>query len=1293
MLPQILAEFPTIWPFPRGDLYHWIPLLDRFDCILDSFNRAYKLSDGPQVMDIGLELLQNKAQDVPYSDASWTLGQLQEQGYQSNGDEKLLEVVLDFTKTLLKRCGNRSIYASSSRLNDLLNTTSVPILTATLQVGSELAQRYLASVKRVGSNHRHLNSALLANHYNINLDRVLSLALPFEKTPISSRPGASTSDTPASGSKPRQKTTRPARDQTSGYATDLVALATASDDSKWSGWGDVKVMYYPQTMQASAVTLNFGEKTQPNSPATPTPLRRSTSANAGQSGSPRTPSADDASASPRQGSSAPKDGTAGLSYFVAQGSEISSTSLYDLIKRIPSDAPADIKYQIFHRLRVAKALTESVKSRQQILATRLLAITNLVYIIHSEDDFVRKCLGQDMTEPKPYQLVYQLANLIHPRGDDSVRTPLWLQTLAISLLEPLSALNIRNQEVMNALHANASHGVLLYVVRKALADMKQDSDEDRTRVTEVDVWRNCLVSLTMSIAMSSRPGTGNELVTAGLLPVVLEMLSVRSGREGRNFSVTLALLDGHMVSFLDNLIWTFQNGFNAFISENGLDAIAELVMAVVADCQSHSGNNPETKSNSMDYAIPYAHQQFLKALLKFIHHVMTNTFHFSANTDRLVRNLADKAELLRSFTAIIGDMEAFGSVVWTNAVTILSDFINNDPTSFAAISESGMIKTYLEKITGSTISDDVGSKAVNDNAAEAGDGPESPALVEKDTRPHPPTEEMLQAPRERTLAAGILPTGEAMTVIPQVLNALSLNNQGLKMVVKSRALERYLEVFESSRHVRCMANDNQLALNIGTFFDELCRHHPSLTATIQNAVLDMVARVVYLGKVKAATDGWGAKLEMVDRDGNDVSVNETLLSQLTSQKSSKGKAAVANDIFDVEMTDVPADPAPASTQTSSTSTQKGVDGFEPHITATASFLTSYMENNTAPALKSHFADSGGIELLIDLAQSPSISPNLYDMLWERGCGLSSVIAKFVEQSPVVRLHVLLKRTQKAVDGLMPLVHRTDPNVPYFAKFLVPNPTISLQDLEAPGAEEDLNQAAQAVKSLVSTQILFKALSECYSQNSRSSHFFNVNAYDYYLKLVQSLGSLLTTVVREDTMISEMIPPHWSPNPKSSPEQQTNGLEATGEDESSFAFESMGAFIEHGKPLARSKKPTLEETRSVRYKNYVTLRSLLHIFVPDVYPFLQTVGKALIPKGRDSRAERQESRIKHRVWHLKLAKTIASGLLDDFRVTVSNPEPTSLDFTYWMIMVMVFQETLLDGKCPRLCKFRDTDVSR
>lgn len=299
-------------------------------------------------------------------------------GFSSNGDQELVEVVLRYTRMLLEHCGNRSIYASSAHLNDLLNTTSLSVLIATLEVGSELAQRYQASVKRITNPSRQISAALLANHYNIDLDRVQQLALPVVKTPIVSLSDPVTTQTPGSTKGKERAQGGSPKSANSIHANDLVALA-ASDDKRWHGWGDVKVAYYPQNTQQDSVG-NDAERA--SLPSTPTPLRRSSTMTS-QHHTPKSRSNFDDSSptAPRMPGVSDETTSAGPKFYEIPQSVIASTSVYELVSRTPADLPPPSKYEVFHRIRASKALMDSGESRQKLLAVRLLAINNLAFLI------------------------------------------------------------------------------------------------------------------------------------------------------------------------------------------------------------------------------------------------------------------------------------------------------------------------------------------------------------------------------------------------------------------------------------------------------------------------------------------------------------------------------------------------------------------------------------------------------------------------------------------------------------------------------------------------------------------------------------------------------------------------------------------------------------------------------------------------------------------------------------------------------------------------------------------------
>jgi len=119
------------WPFARGDLFHWIGVLNRFDSILENICTTYELK---------------KLQATDFT----------------TGTKKLLKEILRFSRMLMENCTNRNLYSTYEHLNDLLNTNDVEILEATLRLILRPAQRM--------SNQRSPRT-----NFNISQERILDL--------------------------------------------------------------------------------------------------------------------------------------------------------------------------------------------------------------------------------------------------------------------------------------------------------------------------------------------------------------------------------------------------------------------------------------------------------------------------------------------------------------------------------------------------------------------------------------------------------------------------------------------------------------------------------------------------------------------------------------------------------------------------------------------------------------------------------------------------------------------------------------------------------------------------------------------------------------------------------------------------------------------------------------------------------------------------------------------------------------------------------------------------------------
>jgi E3 ubiquitin-protein ligase HUWE1 len=1194
---------------------------------------------------------------------------------------------------LLENCGNRSIYASSPYLSDLLNSTSLSLVASTLQIGTQLAQRYQASFKRMGSTHRHANAALLQNHYNINLDRVQQLSLPFVHTTISSEPVVPTTPAtpvtpsvkgkdkayfsiPASANKPAVST---------HYANDLVSLVRGKQSSTavsttekpevdWSEWGEVRITYYETSTGtqgeagSSAIqnTINFS----PQAPATPTPLRRTS--NLGQSSSQRSNRVTSSEDSPTILTRSPTmhaedtQSQSTLKVLEISKAQIASSSVHQILKENVPKVPAEMKYELLSRLRVAKAFSSSLETRQEVLAVRILAITNLAYI-HTESVFLEKVLKQDSEEPRRLQVVYQLAELIHPPADPDSGISRSLQTIALSGLEALAQHSLRFIDICTALNTNVTHGVLLYIVRKAVAEMATDEPGDHR--TEKDEWRDALFSLLSHVATLNR--AGNELVAAGLVPILLEVLTLRTSIAERNYQ--------KVINFVDAVLYNVRDAFQILVSSSGLEAISDLVVFQTKSASEYAsgqrGLESKYRSPAIDYEISYLQQQSIKWLFKFCHHVMSSSSPYGINFDRLMRHLIDSSQFLNSLREVISHARVFGSAVWTNAVAILNDFINNEPTSFSIIAEAGLSRAFLEAVTGKEIKmldelKDVHTQPdhldEDGHPVEGDDESIGSAMVEDET--HPSTSEVLQAVRDWTLASGILPSSEAIHIIPQTFGAICLNSSGMRMFQASNALASFFEIFESPEHVKCMHSDPSLAANLGSTFDELARHHPPLKTAIMHATFDMLARVGHLCKSNDSSKS-GAHLWTTNAAGSLVPVNDSLLAKTSDLVvgSSKGKEKAIGEDSDIEMGGM------SSETTSNEAAMDKKTSTAACIFATSSFLSTVFSNH---GIRVMIVERGGIEYILDLAELTCLPENSSE---DRSRDmLHKVIAMLSEQKPHLVMPSLLKRTQAALDDLAPFAQYRE-DTPYFSKFI----QTTGSSPEDPASLKMFVDDARLLKSLINVQSLTTALEKCfgmanYERRHTSNSFYLTNLADYYVSLVRGLGPLLGAATREDSMLQRSVPLRWKRATRVKDsfgvdslmmeelmgiEPETTTTTAASDEESTAATAVASNSLQVTKP----------EQESAPFKNFQALRIQLSKIVRTVNPLFQALGKALVPK-RNPEAYQKQS-------HVQIADAIADVVLQ--QLVPFGAESSLENFNYWIVLLHTVEDILVYGKLNQL----------
>ena len=1227
---------------------------------------------GPQLRPFGCVLLlrgisedNEAASAIPASES-----ELNEMGFGHDGDRQLVEDILNFSRKLLENCGNRSLYASSERLGDLLNTTSLSLLSVTLQLAARLAHRYYASRQKGAQTSQHLNTGLLQVHYNIDLEKMQKLANPFTKYSSSSATPAS-STTPTAKGKEKTYASK-ATSSANVNVNDLSALTqnvksslngsakhgpstekTAHHASSWEDWGSVLLTYY------QSATIPRDEQKQP---PTPTPSRRPS----GLSRPSRLSSSDDSpEASSATSSAKVEEPTAGgMRQIEIFHSQIASSQVEDVLNdRLPS-LPKESHYELLNRVRNAKAIATSVAMRQELVKIRLLAITNLAYI-YPDAMFQQKILQQDSDQPRRYQIAYQLADLVHPPGNGTSGVPLKLQTIALGTLEALAKQKTKASDVCAALNVNVNHGVLFYLLRKAVAEMAcedPESDESEERREAIFSLLECLPP--------SAPRTGENLIAAGLLEILIEILSLRTNKAERS--------QPKILNFLNAIVYTVRDALQSIANSKGLDTISDLIAYEVHSSLERANNgeglDPGYRSHVVDYQTPFFQQQTLRMLFKLINHLMANS---PANFDRLLRNLIDSPQLLAGLKIVITNPKVFGSSIWSGAINIMSSFIHNEPTSYAVISEAGLSNGLLNTITldskpqsPMTIyelfisKDEVARQGIaHANAGGIARFMEDDHCKKLRHAVYPSTHE-------------ILPAADSITAVPQAFGAICLHNTGLELFQKSGAIDSFFRIFESDDHIKVMLspNESELLRMLGNSFDELVRHHPSLKMAVVINIMTMIERVGEMCKARAKTKGCGAKLWLQAENGQLVPAGEHEDTTSCAVKEQK----VEND-DDVEMGE--ASPVLEEYPHTASVDPEAIDEMDEkngpstaqRIEVVMRFLEGFFENSS---LCSFFVEANGANLILDLATLPSLP---FDFNMQKGGEeVSKVVHIMVEQKPHLVLPTLLQRTQKQLDDLQPL-NEYDGEDAFFTEFtnVAEGPT---NGQKGPYA----SVGTTIIKSLVNIHTLTCILSQVFSApifSSRSSHapFSQVNLADMYRKVVKSLGCLHRVCVWEEILLLKRLPDAWKigtnfkgfgmgsdeadavfgflSNTNEAPEDVVMSS-ASPRAAGSSSTASTVRFIDSKKPKSISME---KDEKTAHFKNVRSLRYVLSQIPSAVVLFFQNLGKSLVAKRRPDAYTRQNAYM--------VAEAMSSASLEQLRYEPARKSSCVEDrYAYWIVIL-------------------------
>ncbi|KAL8033396.1 hypothetical protein ABFX02_13G156500 [Erythranthe guttata] len=444
--------------------------------------------------------------------------------------------------------------------------------------------------------------------------------------------------------------------------------------------------------------------------------------------------------------------------------------------------PHDMRFSLLTRLRFARAFS-SLDARQQYTCIRLYAFIVLVQACGDTDDLV------SFFNAEP-EFINELVTMLS--YEDAV--PEKIRILSLLSLVALCQDRSRQPTVLTAVTSGGHRGILSSLMQKAIGSVVNNSSKWAV------VFAEALLSL-VTVLVSSSSGC-SAMREAGFIPTLLPLLKDTDPQHLHLVSTAVHVLE----AFMD-----YSNPAAALFRDlGGLDDTISRLMVEV----SHVENGPKHPSTLVDVGssdvggsqvvmdtstepdslhplysealVSYHRRLLMKALLRAI---SLGTY-APGTTARMYGT--EESLLPHCLCIIFKRAKDFGGGVFSLAATVMSDLIHKDPTCFSVLEAAGLPSAFMDAIMD-----------------------------------------------------GVLCSAEAISCIPQCLDALCLNNNGLQAVKDRNALRCFVKVFTSKMYMRALAADTSGSLSSG--LDELMRHASSLRGPGVDMLIEILTKIAKIG--------------------------------------------------------------------------------------------------------------------------------------------------------------------------------------------------------------------------------------------------------------------------------------------------------------------------------------------------------------------------------------------------------------------------------------------------------------
>uniref|UniRef100_A0A0N5AR03 HECT-type E3 ubiquitin transferase n=1 Tax=Syphacia muris TaxID=451379 RepID=A0A0N5AR03_9BILA len=459
----------------------------------------------------------------------------------------------------------------------------------------------------------------------------------------------------------------------------------------------------------------------------------------------------------------------------------------------------DEKIALAARLRLVRAFLRSPRSRMLCVVARLIAVSTLVYSRNLLDEWNLGAIIQDSFIEDTTKL------LIVEKSNDYIVD--LIKTEALKTLTSVVSLDgsLKLNFVVDCLGANSYHGFMARMARICVSDLCSGrlGENGYTSV------RFCTALFSLLYHLAGYDIGGGALLSCGLTGTLLSVVSCHSLPLKHITFVTRVVRVVDIMTSLDA---------NSFNSCNGMSTIINRLVFEVEESLKEAGLE-DAKANSKELC----HQQraaLIKSLLNFIKRAIQD-----AQFAESVSHIMDGG-LPIVIKQIVARCSFFGASLFHNAISVVANFIYQEPAYLTAIQNKGLTDAIME------------------------------AVFRRE-----------------------LPTSrDVLSSLPNVFSALCLNERGLNEFRAAEPFEHFFKVLLSTKYITAMkrrrnemfthllfpaflsANFNnyflhvgyrqlkaETSLTLGTAIDDLIRHQPSLRTQFCVAVGKVLERLSILG--------------------------------------------------------------------------------------------------------------------------------------------------------------------------------------------------------------------------------------------------------------------------------------------------------------------------------------------------------------------------------------------------------------------------------------------------------------